>query len=238
MSWRCADAYGVDVGCSAPLTDREFKAFSVARKGHALALTANKAGTDIIGYGEETEVLALPGTGGDSGNDEDDDDDEGGWNKVEKDERDLRDDGDEDDGDDEGNIKDDVGDATTATTAATNTSLDPMDTWRDEVSLRGGRKRFVLDRPKLAKKRKPKRVNTSAETTCANDATPLNAFERERLFRVWRAPRTITCAWTFGERAVLLGGVPDLGFTHLAKRLAAARRPGDREFYHRCCRAG
>jgi hypothetical protein len=181
MSWRCADAYGVDVGCSAPLTDREFKAFSVARKGHALALTANKAGTDIIGYGEETEVLALPGTGGDSGDDEDDDDDEGGWNKVEKDERDLRDDGDEDDGDDEGNIKDDVGDATTATTAATNTSLDPMDTWRDEVSLRGGRKRFVLDRPKLAKKRKPKRVNTSAETTCANDATPLNAFERERL---------------------------------------------------------
>ena len=44
-TWRCRDAYP-QLGCDAPLTGREYKAFSVATKGQATPLLAAKRGTD------------------------------------------------------------------------------------------------------------------------------------------------------------------------------------------------
>ena len=49
-SWKCKELYPA-MGCTAPLTKREFKAFSVARKGQAVVLLAEKpgeTGTDVL----------------------------------------------------------------------------------------------------------------------------------------------------------------------------------------------
>lgn len=190
--WICADAYG-HIGCKAPLTDREYKAFSVARKGHALVLKANKRGSDIIGYkGEDegNERLALPGAADrnlpeDSPDSEDDSSSsssEDGWNKVEKTEAEWRDE------------VTDEGDADAPTVAATATidtitspstpQPDPKEVWLDEVSLRGGRKRFVMeDGNASSKKRKPKRKpkRNTKDTPDDINASDLTVFERERL---------------------------------------------------------
>ena len=109
-TWRCAFAHPAQ-GCAAPLTDRELKAFSVAAKGHALALRAEKRGTDIRnGAAEEAEAAApaLPGApdprtpGAASAPDARASDAEdgfagaSGWRKVEKTEDDTRDAGESD----------------------------------------------------------------------------------------------------------------------------------------------
>ena len=55
-AWRCAFACPARRVRGAGLTDGELKAFSVAAKGHALALRAEKRGTDIQNGAAEAEA--------------------------------------------------------------------------------------------------------------------------------------------------------------------------------------
>ena len=120
-TWRCRDAYP-QLGCDAPLTGREYKAFSVATKGQATPLLAAKRGTDILGYDgtdEEDEeedgvVLALPCPEVE----EDETAKEEVVEKYEPDEEEVMEDEDE--------------------------RRDDGDPWLDEATMRRGRKRFTL----------------------------------------------------------------------------------------------
>jgi len=226
-TWRCGFAYPSQ-GCAAPLTDRELKAFSVARKGHALALKADKNGTDIRN-GDPTgarEVLdsarpspfALPAALAprDAEESRSEDGASEGWRKVEKTEDDTRDAGDRTDLDEE--TEEDALRSTTRGEASTTTKKtptdpttgpatdpppppprDPMDAWLDEVSLRGGRKRFALHeapiRPREEKARKKRThrkpgVGDGDGSSAATDAR-LTDFERVRAANVARNRETL-----------------------------------------------
>jgi hypothetical protein len=226
-TWRCGFAYPSQ-GCAAPLTDRELKAFSVARKGHALALKADKNGTDIRN-GDPTgarEVLdsarpspfALPAASAprDAEESRSEDGASEGWRKVEKTEDDTRDAGDRTDLDEE--TEEDALRSTTRGEASTTTKKtptdpttgpafdpppppprDPMDAWLDEVSLRGGRKRFALHeapiRPREEKARKKRThrepgVGDGDGSSAATDAR-LTDFERVRAANVARNRETL-----------------------------------------------
>ena len=120
-TWRCRDAYP-QLGCDAPLTGREYKAFSVATKGQATPLLAAKRGTDILGYDDADEedeegegvVLALPCPEVE----EDEPAKEEVVEKYEPDEEEVMEDEDE--------------------------RRDDGDPWLDEATMRRGRKRFTL----------------------------------------------------------------------------------------------
>jgi hypothetical protein len=225
-TWRCGFAYPSQ-GCAAPLTDRELKAFSVARKGHALALKADKNGTDIRN-GDPTgarEVLdsarpspfALPAASAprDAEESHSEDGASEGWRKVEKTEDDTRDAGDRTDLDEE--TEEDALRSTTRGEALTTTKKtptdpatdpatdpptepppDPMDAWLDEVSLRGGRKRFALHeapiRPRVDARKKrthrETRVGDGDGSSAAEDAR-MTDFERERAANVARNRETL-----------------------------------------------
>ena len=170
-TWRCRDAFPA-LGCDAPLTPREYKAFSVARKGQAIALKADKHGTDILGSAARDEnaradLLPEPDEGRDQTDDGEEDDDgeeeeedeekdEDGWRKAEKTEEQARDFGDEDPDDDPDETREEDG-------AAMPVAVEPPsdavpDVWLDEVSLRGGRKRFAVEEaPVRARRPDPRR---------------------------------------------------------------------------------
>ena len=252
-TWRCAFAHP-NQGCAAPLTDRELKAFSVAAKGHALALRAEKRGTDIQNGAAEAETAApaLPGApdprtpGAASAPDARASDAEdgfagaSGWRKVEKTEDDTRDAG-------ESDAETETETETTETQTeresgapipnATPTERRPTDPptrsppvggdpvggdpteplWLDEVSLRGGRKRFALGprssapvRPRADARRERERRERRAarrdgdgldglrlSLSAAEDAR-LTDFERERLANVRRNRAKL--ASMFGRR--------------------------------------
>ena len=148
-TWRCEYAFP-GLGCDAPLTDREFKAFSVARKGHALALRASEDAAPWADDDAEAEARAkkktptpptpTPTPRGENAEErassldeeeteseetesDGEEEDADAWAKAEKREEDVRDPGEESD------------DAP----AAADRIAEP---WLDEVSLRGGRRRF------------------------------------------------------------------------------------------------
>ena len=148
-TWRCEYAFP-GLGCDAPLTDREFKAFSVARKGHALALSASEdaapwADDDAAAEArakkksptpptptptprgenakERASSLDEEETESEETESDGEEEDADAWAKAEKREEDVRDPGEESD------------DAP----AAADRIAEP---WLDEVSLRGGRRRF------------------------------------------------------------------------------------------------
>ena len=139
--WSCAEVYAS--GCDAPLTNREFKAFSVARKGQAVALKADKHGTDILpGAGEARRI-------GERAHDE--------RAHEEGDEEEEEEEEEEDavlalpcppgSEDDDGGARRDGGDCG---------DDDAMDQWLDEVKLRGGRKRYgFAEAPIPWKKHRP-----------------------------------------------------------------------------------
>ena len=238
-TWRCAFAYPAQ-GCAAPLTDRELKAFSVAAKGHALALRAEKRGTDIWNGAAEAEATApalpvapdprTPGAASalDARASDAEDGFAGasGWRKVEKTEDDTRDAGESD------AVTETVTEtrererqSSTPRLNATPTDRRPTDPptrsppadpteplWLDEVSLRGGRKRFALGeapvRPRADARRERERRERRAarrdgdgldglSLSAAEDAR-LTDFERERLANVRRNRAKL--ASMFGRR--------------------------------------
>ena len=175
-TWRCRDAFPA-LGCDAPLTPREYKAFSVARKGQAIALKADKQGTDILGSAAQDEnanAHRLPGPeegrdemvdgemedDGEEEKEEEEAEKEDGWRKAEKTEEQTRDFGDEDLDEDS---DEDPYEAREGDIAATPVAVEPPsdvvpDVWLDEVSLRGGRKRFAVEEaPVRARRPDPRR---------------------------------------------------------------------------------
>ena len=237
-TWRCGFAYPSQ-GCAAPLTDRELKAFSVARKGHALALRAEKHGTDIRNGDLRTISnggVSVPDSGRDTSPARgaaaaaaaataasrlaaasDAEEASEGWRKAEKTEYDAADAGDRNDREEETTdavVEEDA--LRTTTPIGTDPRptdptdpTDPMDAWLDEVSLRGGRKRFALSeapvRPRAGagreRKRRTARHAASRDAADAADAAEdanLTDFERERLARVLRNREKL--ASVFGGR--------------------------------------
>lgn len=251
-TWRCGFAYPSQ-GCAAPLTDRELKAFSVARKGHALALKADKNGTDIRN-GDPTgarEVLdsvpsapfALPAASAprDAEESHPEDGASEGWRKVEKTEDDTRDAGDRTEEDEE--TETDALRSTTRGKAPTTTKKtsadpatdpatdpptepptepppDPMDAWLDEVSLRGGRKRFALHeppiRPRVFTKKKTRGKTRVGDgdgcngSSAAEDAR-LTDFERERAANVARNRETLASMFGGLKRTATRADATDAG---------------------------
>ena len=157
-TWRCEYAFP-GLGCDAPLTDREFKAFSVARKGHALALRASEDAAPWADDDAEAEARAkkktptpptpTPTPRGENAEErassldeeeteseetesDGEEEDADAWAKAEKREEDVRDPGEESDDRNPGEESDDA-------PAAADRIAEP---WLDEVSLRGGRRRF------------------------------------------------------------------------------------------------
>jgi hypothetical protein len=137
-TWRCRDAYPA-LGCEAPLTGREFKAFSVASKGQATPLLAAKRGSDILGYGDGDEaeedadaVLALPCPVEEK--EEPGEEEEGERTKEEPGEEEEEGEG----------TKEEPGEEEEAAEEEKEAPRDDGNTWLDEATMRGGRKRFTL----------------------------------------------------------------------------------------------
>ena len=262
-TWRCGFAYPSQ-GCAAPLTDRELKAFSVARKGHALALRAEKHGTDIRN-GDLTRTVSdgdVSGSSLDSDREGDpsrrgtllaapaanaaappraeaSDAEEAseGWRKMEKTEDDTSDAGDQsgDQGGDQSGGEEETTDAvaeedasrresTTKKPDGTDPPPDPMDAWLDEVSLRGGRKRFALGeapvRPRAGARRRAARHAARRDDACAAEDARLTDFERERLANVLRNREKLASMFGTSNTAAADDGAEDP--RALAERLERA----------------
>ena len=212
----------------------------MAAKGHALALRAEKRGTDIQNGAAEAEATApalpvapdprTPGAASalDARASDDEDGFAGasGWRKVEKTEDDTRDAGESDAVTETvTETRERERESSTPRLNATPTDRRPTDPptrsppadpteplWMDEVSLRGGRKRFALGeapvRPRADARRERERRERRAarrdgdgldglSLSAAEDAR-LTDFERERLANVRRNRAKL--ASMFGRR--------------------------------------
>jgi len=154
-------------GCAAPLTRREEKAFSVARKGKAVVLLAEKCGS---GATPGTDILpqpsSVPGTAQwliadrpheqqqqqqlkEEGEEEEEEEDQGDQGEEEREEREEEEGG-----------ADGYGHGTTTALASftpipgDHLEVDTPPVWLDEVQLRGGRKRFSFADEPIARSSK------------------------------------------------------------------------------------
>ena len=200
-TWRCRDAFPA-LGCDAPLTPREYKAFSVARKGQAIALKADKQGTDILGSAAQDEnanAHRLPGPeegrdemvdgemedDGEEEKEEEEAEKEDGWRKAEKTEEQTRDFGDEDLDEDS---DEDPYEAREGDIAATPVAVEPPsdvvpDVWLDEVSsrwaqtFRGGGGARARASSGSSESRRPGRVPHPADVVAPRFDAPRASLE-------------------------------------------------------------